>query len=342
MAIKNIDKEKLQSFVGKEYTVTEMLDGIPFRLAVTNKGVFMFKGFTKSRVTQVDYLCNSVWHEIKEFTDKVLSSARDVIVGEYCECFLDFMYFPTDKPRNVEYPGFAGKFVLLDNYAHNPKYKAREFKYDWLRNLCEPAPVISSAELTKLDLDVINKIEDPVELATIFIGSDSTYSCIPLSNIEGVIVDFGSSKFKININDTNAKANVFEKKIYRDSILTDFANVELDSSVGERIHHSKSYIENICDVFVDYMSKTDFFKKNDIEVGDLKSPVVGYTGDMTVSDIPNYTAQTICKYDENARDLLKILLFTFQKPKINTKVNDFSPIVLAKFAKFYQLLKIQK
>jgi len=152
---------------------------------------------------------------------------------------------------------------------------------------------------------------------------DETYSGLPKTSIEGVILDFEGKLFKAGVHEDNIERDIFGKKIYRDAILNDFAKtVASDSNfIRKCASTSSGYLDFVSRIFVEYMDRTDIFTKYTIGDDDVCAPNDGYIGDPDFSRIPG-TASVVCMYDKRAFNIFKMLAYTLCPRSSNIKLSS--------------------
>ena len=114
------------------------------------------------------------------------------------------------------------------------------------------------------------------------------------------------------------------KVLYYPAVLENFChvvnnNVDIDSIVSG----DKEYVDIIYDLFMEYINNTNIFKKMYIEDEDLLPPNSGYIGDIDYDSLPP-TVKVICKVNNTYKNILRILLITFNRSVFDNKFKNFN------------------
>jgi len=333
---KEIDSEILHSLCGKRYSVYEKLDMVYFKIKHTDNGAFLYNRKGKE-ITIVDRICNSMWETIYNDVVKPLGTEENTNLKG---CEIGLFYLPVHKTKVIDYQHLPEKsYYFSDFKAYSTYVPTLKHPYE---NFDSPL-IIDTNILYERDLVDLGRVDlSNAEKASMLIGSDTTFSGNDIDNIEGVVVTFNDAlskkpiSFQIPIVDTKVDIDKFTKSVYRELILTDFANITLSDSnvVYSALHDNDNYVSAICDLFNHYMNNTDVFFKNAIESEDLLPPHVGYMGDICIDMLNNVNTKLICKYDQVAKNVLRMLLMTFKNSEINNKlegINDKQKVVLNSF-----------
>ena len=305
---KEIDNTILHSLCGKRYSVYEKLDMVYFKIKHTSNGVFLYNRKGKE-ITLVDRICNSMWETI--YNDVVKPLETDAYAN-LKGCEIGLFYLPVHHTKVIDYQN------LEENTYYFSDFKAYKEYVPTLKHPYEKfdSPlIIDTNVLYERDIVDLERVDlSNAEKASMLIGSDTTFSGNDIDNIEGVVVTFKDDKkpisFQIPIVDTKVDIDKFTKTVYRELILTDFANITLSDTkaVNTILNDNDNYVSIICDLFNHYMNNTDVFFKNAIENEDLLPPHVGYMGDICIDMLNNVNTKLICKYDQVAKNVLRMLL----------------------------------
>ena len=311
---KDISQKDLEYFKTHKVVITEMLDLIPFNVVVSDDiKIYNPKG---KEISDVDKIVNTVYQDIDNFVYNNISSMfyeLKSMFGNDTELKMCFLYKPVDKTCVIEYPNLPFNFILRAFYVGKKESDAKQLLNRL--NGVSGAPIIKTLDCLKYN-DEDNIID---------ILEGKTWSNNNINNIEGFILSSGKLKYKVSIVDTNPNIEKSTKKIYRDTLLENFVKVVDDIDANYIYDSNKTYIEKTCDLFLEYINKTDILSVAYIEPEDLLPPYAGYKGDINLNNLP-YMVQMICKNNELYKNILKILLITFNIMSSDNKFNSFSDI----------------
>ena len=339
--IARITDSDIEKYKKRKFDVYEKLDMIYFKIHIDADGysVVNSKGRT---INKVDVVVNSVNRDILNFAEIVAPDLYEL----FGDMKIGFFYLPVQKTRNITYHMHTSEihdvsnvFILSDWYVEDKSKKdtgslvlvlansisGSEFKI--ITGLGDKiGPYMGTASLGEW----FDRNMDPVECATELIknaGIDKTFTGNDITEIEGLVLRDGAKSYQIQINDTRSCIEPSSKLIYRDVFLESFIRT-LDEETMDRVldNPDKDYVEKICDLFVEYVNVTDFFKTMLFEEDDLVPPVDGYIGDMSYSMLPPIVS-VICKKMPVYKNALRTLLVTFSSPDNKRKFERFKPEV---------------
>lgn len=316
------DKEIKKYTENKTLMVYEKLDMIYFKFYVTDNGYFIVNAKGKE-IGVVDIITNSVYRDIKEFVDLF---DREGAFAKYGSFSAGLFYLPVHKTKVIVYDRLEeGTFILSDIHTEdksrrdddlfasfvNEKYK---FILGWNGKI---GPYIGNVRLG----DWFDKNDDSWHMAHQMLhmmGGVAPVSGNSVSNIEGLVICDGHVKYEIEVNDTKPLIEATSKLIYRDTLLESFIHTVPTDLADEILLSDRTYIEKICDLFLEYTNMTDFFKTMYFEEEDFLPPVEGYIGDVSYDMLPSIVS-VVCKHNPVYKNVLRILLVTF----CNNKGNSF-------------------
>ena len=324
----SLSKDELNSILHNPITIYEKLDLIYFKVEITKKKIFIYKTPYFKCIDSVDILCNSIYKDINQFVDTLSDFSLKIleIIGE---CKIGFFYMPDLQTKVINYYTWnKTKFILSDLYTKDKSKNNIDVLYSIIETITEPVPKIGNYVYTDLE---INKMQDSIvnsnlqTLVSLLLKTNVSYTGLPISEIEGIVIISNNKKYQIQINNTKPNIDKSITKIYRDTVLTDFIHIILTDSeyINTVCYIHDSYVSLICELFSEYINRTELFTKFDIEPVDLEPPHVGYIGSMDIDNIPVSTARILCKYNKLSENILKILLYCFRNINIK-KYNKFN------------------
>ena len=321
--LKNITEEDLAYMNSHKVTVTEKIDLIYFKVIVSDKDVCVVTSKHKT-ITDVDCIINSVYKNIMQFVDINIKWNYDEIFSTFGCCEIGFFYKPVIKTCMISYPYIDHDFIIGNLYTKLKLNNDVEKLSSILGCVGVLSPICVKESLCKFDN--INDYKNIVSKMT----DNKTWSGNSIDDIEGIILSCGKCNYKITINNTEPNIEKTTKKLYRDTILENFCNVIFDSnSVKEILESRKSYIDKVSDLFLEYINKTNIFTKMYIEPDDILPPTTGYIGDVDYDALPS-TVRLICKGNELYKNILRILLVTFNRSVFDNKFKSFNQDTRAK------------
>lgn len=329
---KNITEKDLAYMKTHKVTVTEKLDLIYFKVMITESGVYPLNSKNKP-ISKVDCIVNSIYKDIVEFVDNSINSKYDELYKTFGNCECGFFYRPIPKTCVIEYNNLTDRFILGNLYTSDKSMNDMH-KFSEIVNSTVLTPICEKECICKFDdindsLDIVQKMTD-----------GKTWSGNKIDQIEGIIMSCGRFNYKITINDTTPYIEKTTKKLYRDTVLENFCHVITSTDNAENIMDSdKDYIEKVCELFMEYVNNTNIFTKMYIEDEDLLPPNSGYIGDIDYDSLPP-TVKLVCKGNNTYKNILRILLITFNRSVFENKFKCFNSDTRAKLT--YILSKINR
>ena len=319
----SITEKDLKYMNTHRVTVTEKLNLVYFKVIVTDVMVCVVN--TKNNpITEVDCVVNSVYKGICDFVDSNIRPKHSELLSTVGCCEICFFYKPVEKPYVIAYPKIDKQFIIGNLYTtvkkKNDIYAVADIigDVDILEPICQ-----------KERMCVIDDINDSLSIAE-KITDGVTWSGNDIKDIEGLILSSGKLCYKITINDTELFIDKYSKKIYRDTLLENFCSVMYgDRKTDEILDGDGDYFKKVCDLFLEYINKTSILSKMVIEDVDLLPPNYGYIGEIDFDKLPS-TVRIICKNNGVYKNILRILLITFNKGVIENKFKDFQDSVRKK------------
>lgn len=313
---KNITERDLAYMRTHKVTVVEKLDMIYFKVSITDTQVCALTSKNK-QIGKVDCIVNSIYKDIVDFVSSNIESHHYELYKEFGNCNCGFFYKPVEKTCTIAYRNCSDKFILGNLYTQDKKLNDID-KFASIINVSVLKPICVKDHICDFD-DINNGIEIVRKMT-----GGKTWSGNDIDDIEGIILSCGKMNYKITVTDTTPDIEKTTKKLYRDTILENFChvvnnNVDIDSIVSG----DKEYVDIIYDLFMEYINNTNIFKKMYIEDEDLLPPNSGYIGDIDYDSLPP-TVKVICKVNNTYKNILRILLITFNRSVFDNKFKNFN------------------
>jgi len=326
--IKEISRADIALFsknVGGGLSIEEKIDAPYFSIYITNDGASSIRKSNGDLVDFVDYTMNSLYKDVMDFSQKLAETIKGEEEQEYV---VEVFYFPSETPRTIPYPEYAGKFMI------SKVSKLNETKTDFEQidsidfyNLLEDEKEkvvlkpIYKLELTEERLDFITKYTSGIYGEAMLMSKLLKEYVKPskLMKAEAYLLRLGKKVFRVQINDKEILTDNIERKMSRDIVLKDFAEWAYGNKIS--IPDRLTYIGKVCDLFKEYINNTDVLNKYSLTEEDLTPPIIGYIGEMTYEFIPDKTVELILKNDQARRAIFKVILSTLRKP-IKKKKDD--------------------
>lgn len=304
--------DELKKLIGEDFQIIEKIDAPYFIIEKHNDEIKVMKR-NHSEITDIDCLLNNSYHEIINISNNIAGSFEG---NNYR---LGMWFFPSAKPKNIEYPKYTGKFMISD-YSGDITTKDLDILYI---NDILPKPIIGNLTLSENTLHKIESYKSGKSSALFFLTNllkgTKKYPGTPLENMEGVILRFKNAQYQIIINEKETqKEDADTKKIYRDMLLKDFLawyNKHLPYIEGKTIKEKITYL------FSKYIKETDIHTKYSITADNLTPPNYGYIGGLTIDDIPNEEVKQMCMFNPVTAKMYKIIMNACRKP-LKRKEND--------------------
>lgn len=320
--LKNITEYELSRIKNKNITVYEKIDAPYFTIEIDTEGNTFVKKSNGTKIDEVDWTLNEINKKVVQFATNIkykLTYNSTHIIGIF--------YFPCDKPRTIEYPGMGEKFLI--SYIKEIDEKTKEVsnitdlkqyishnKID-AECLCPVLNAIIDDEIETAISKYRNEVYSGIMLCTKLFGKSVNPS--KLLKSEGYIFNIGNKKFKVILNDRKQLDDMCVKKLSRDMVLKDFTYWYLNNT--HIVKRNRTYINEVSNLFVDYIKDTDIVKKYDIEEDELEPPYIGYKGNIVYDFITNNETIDIISTDKIALCIFKILLSAL-KTGIRKKHDD--------------------
>lgn len=299
-------------------TVTEKLDLIYFKVMINESGICVLNSKNKP-INDIDCIVNSVYNDIINFVNNRIKSKYDILYNEFGNCDAGFFYKPVPKTQTIVYYNCPYDFILNSLFTAIKSQKNIN-RFSEIIECVRLTPICEKECICKFDdindsLDIVKKMTD-----------NETWSGNSIEDIEGIILSCGKLTYKITINDVTSKIEKTTKKLYRDAILENFSRVISYDDIDIIAKQDKTYIEKICDLFMLYINSTNILTRLYIEDEDLLPPITGYIGDINYESLPS-TVRLICKQSSFYKNILRILLITFNRSVFDNKFDSFDVTV---------------
>lgn len=335
---RNLSENEIRNFLSKEFSIVEKLDMIYFKVSVNHLGVFALKAPKYTAVSDIDCICNSVYNNIVMFANS-LNEFKTDILSKYGECTLGFFYLPVHKTKVIDYYTIGeNTFILSDVYLDKKSALPKsEILSDIHRMFCEVRSDILNSPGISIEVagdDLINDVisllndnQDDTKVIKMILSyfDIETMSGLKYNEIEGLILRNNKEQYQLIANNTDVQLLKGVKKMYRDIVLSHLAKeVITDQYIHTLFNSKKTYLEKVCEVFLDFVNVTDVFTKYKFDEEDFLPPMTGYFGELDIESLPIEDVKTICKVNKVTRNILRMLLHTFTNPISSNKFSDLS------------------
>lgn len=329
--LKDIAEIDLDYMKTHSVTVTEKLDLIYFKVLISEEQINVVTAKNKP-ITKIDCIVNSVYKDIMDYVDRIIVWKKTSILNTLGPCEVGLFYSPVEKTCTISYPNIHNNFIVGNLYTKDKSLNNIENLLNIIPGLVSLTPICIKDDVSDIDINKTN-----LELAEYLTGG-KTWSGNNINDIEGLIVSCGRKQYQIIINDTTPHLEKIAKKLCRDTLLENFCNVVLTNKDCINILESKrDYVDKVCTLFLEFINSTDIFGKLYVDAEDLLPPNVGYIGDIDYSSLTP-TASLICKGNETYKNILRILLVTFNRSVFENKFKNFNDSTRAKLTQI--LIKI--
>lgn len=302
------DKDVNRINAGCSVIVYEKLDAVRFKVEVGYDYVNVLT--SKGRLIQdVDAIVNTVNRSILDFS---FSLPVSEIFDKFGECHMWFCYFPAKKTKIISYENIEPGTFVLTSFFTKDKSKKSDDILNYI-NGADGYPIINTVKVTSAD-DV-----NSVDVLT----CGKTWSGNTIDNIEGLIIDIDGNQYCIDLADTKPYIESSTKLIYRDTIIEDFVHVVPKECFEKEYESDSTYVQSICNLFLEYVNRTNIFSTMWIEEEDVEPPIEGYIGDIDYDRLPS-TVKLACKGNGVFKNVLRILLVTFSYSPFENRFKRFS------------------
>lgn len=340
----NAGTQKIQKFLNTRFTIYEKLDMYYFKVRFDAEGATPVKISDNSDITYEDAIANTLYFPILEFCNNMLQDSADKLYITLGRCIVGLFYCPGTAKFHIRYnEKLAGRFVFSDIYTDKYDFNSKEIFKQTYKELFDSGmlldePVIASAEPVKDPVDTAAVLSDMTEKDRYDYIFDNwcgrTWSDNMKENISGLILRNSRNTYKISnpyLTQQTADTTKYDsssKRLWKDMLLKDFIAVIkkiYGNSFSGYTVSGKTYTENICCLFVDYMNNTDFFNKYRIDEDDLLPTWDRWLLEFDLDKIPNSTAKTICMINPIAKSVLRLLIHIFRTKYIPGKLCELTP-----------------
>ena len=303
------DKEKF-ILQNNNVVVYEMIDGLRFKVVFSDSG-YIIKTAKGKVIDEVDCIVNSFYRDLIEHIAVVITKARLVsVLKHFGNCEAQFIYIPQKRYNVVSYDNYNKKRIVFCSLYTQDKSKLDELEfYHIFDDVVENVPYVYSHHNGIESYDIN------------YLCNGNTFTGNDVSNIEALILESGKVRCKVVVNSTKTNIDPTTKKIYRDTVIEDFAKVMSDVNLDDMCGPNESYVDCICNLFYDYVNRTDIRSKLYIDEEDLLPPSMNNVGDIDVDVLPP-TAKLIC-VNKLHMNILRLLLVTFNTDNVH-KFDSFS------------------
>ena len=317
------DKEK-KILQNNRVVVSEMIDGLRFKIMFSDSG-YVLKTAKGKVIDEIDCIVNSFYKELMDYMRSVVTKTRLVnVLKHFGPCEAQFIYVPKRTYNMVSYNNYQKKRVVFCYLYTQDKSKLDPLNfYHLFDDVVENVPVVA-VHPNGIESYSVNDL-----------CQGKTFTGNSTDNIEALILESGKVKCKVVVNDTTTSIDPTTKKIYRDTVIEDFAKVMSDVNLDEMCAPEESYVDCICNLFYDYVNRTDIQSKLYIDPEDLLPPSVNNVGDIDLDVLPP-TAKIICS-NKLHMNVLRLLLVTFNTENVH-KFDTFSePVKKSLYRIFYKI-----
>lgn len=338
-----ITGDEIKYLISHPLTLSEKLDMIYFKIEINHVTAIPLKTPRFNAVSDVDCIINSIYQDIADFAYKKFYPIRNKLVDKYGSVRIGFFYLPVGKTKHIDYTNSIiykdrknykdGWIGLSDIYFYDKSsrdaYTINDVYSDLISNdviVDKPSIIYEGQTLSNLtEQSVLDSIQSG-SVIDLICPEHSTYSGLPVNEIEAYIVKSGSKQWQIEITDAKPVINKDTKKIYRDTVLSSLVHDLLDTTdIINIVSQSKDiYEDKVAAVFEEFMSHTDIFSKITIDPEDLLPPIDGYIGTMNTESFKSETVKTICLVNETAKNILRLFLHTFTNTIFANKFSDLT------------------
>jgi hypothetical protein len=335
--LRDITEKDLAYMQTHQVTVTEKLDLIYFKVILNDTGVTTVTAKNKP-ITEIDQIVNSVYKNIISFVDRHIKSNYDSIYNSIGNCEIGFFYRPVPRTCVIEYNNIDHDFIIGNLFTSVKNNN----DIDKLASLIGDVSVLKPICIKERICDIPDHYDS---INIVYEMTDGkTWSGNSIYEIEGIILTCGKLHYKVTVNHTEPNIEKTTKKLYRDTLLENFCNVILDknnTNTDYVLDGDSTYVEKIGLLFLDYINRTNIFTKMYIEPEDLLPPNVGYIGDIDY-DAFTPTVKLICKGNELYKNILRILLITFNRSVFENKFKCFNDDVRSKLTQILTRINTKK
>lgn len=291
---------KLKSLLQQPISIYEKLDTFYFNIKIIDNKLKFYKSNGKE-IDLTERILNKMWEEPISFFNKIPENINNVNIGIY--------YFPVEQPLNINYKKLFDKSKYYFNVCYDLNDKKKidlEYDIDKFYNIPK-FEILYKGLLTPLNIKDIylylnNKIDEQTLSKSII--NENTFSGNTIDNIEGLILKTSKHNYQIKINNP-VYIETELQRFYYDMFITDFIsyikNIDLKLITN-------NYINNVCNIFIDYINKTDFLKKYLIESNNLEFPHIGYYAGLNFDLLNNELIKTICLANPVYKNMFTVLL----------------------------------
>lgn len=334
----SIDEKMLRNFFKKPFNIYEKLDMYYFKVYMFSDICIPVFARTGKAISYEDTILNSLFDDIVEFvkTKIDIPELRNKFYSKYGFSKIGFLYYPGNIGNHISYSNLENKtFVLSDIWTTNSPKSLN-------LNLIYFTSIYSSVMNEQfLDVPVIrkiapNEINDSIIDGLIERKSDrkETYEylmnnfCFDTwsknSEINGII--FRSKNKTLQFNMLSSETQKLQeksddtyntiKRMWRELLLLSFIQAmspSIDNLKTKLKISSKTYISNVCDVFIDFIDHADLFAKYSCEDDDFLPSWDKWLLDFNIDKIPNETAKTICQFNPIGKSVLRFLIHSLRR-----------------------------
>lgn len=291
---------------GCSVVIYEKLDAIRFKVEIGYDYINVLS--SKGRLVQdVDAIVNTSTRSILDFSYSLPVSE---IYDKFGECYMWFCYFPAKKTKVIAYDNIEPGTFVITNFFTKDKSKKSDDIVNYIGD-AKGFPVIKVGQFNESDFTDLTVLTD-----------GKTWSGNDINNIEGLIIDIEGSQYCLDVVNTKPEIEASTKLIYRDTIIEDFIHVVPKEFFEKEFDSDHTYITSICNLFLEYVNRTNIFSTMWIEEEDVEPPIEGYIGDIDYSSLPS-TVGLACKGNSVFKNVLRILLITFSYSPFENRFKRF-------------------
>lgn len=350
----SIDEKMLRNFFKKPFNIYEKLDMYYFKVYMFSDICIPVFARTGKAISYEDTILNSLFDDIVEFvkTKIDIPELRNKFYSKYGFSKIGFLYYPGQVNNHTFYPNIKNKTFVLSDIWTSKSPESLNLNLIYFTSIYSSAmdehfldiPLIRKVAPNEIDdvlIDELLKRKNDREEAYEYLMQNFCFkSWSKNSGIDGII--FRSKDKTLQFNLLSSEIQKLKeksddtyntiKRMWRELLLLNFIQAtapSIDKLKTKLKTSSKTYISNVCDIFVEFIDHADIFAKYSCEDDDFLPSWDKWLLDFNINKIPNETAKTICQFNPIGKSVLRFLIhclrrhYTYEELKnLNTDTVD--------------------
>lgn len=334
----SVDDKMLKNFFKKAFNIYEKLDMYYFKVYMFSDICIPVFAKTGKAISYEDTILNSLFDDIVKFikTKIDIPELRNKFYSKYGFSKIGFLYYPGQTNNHISYSNVKNKTFVLSDIWTSKSPESLNLNLIYFTSIYSSVmnkqfldvPVIRKVAANEIDDSIINGLierkSDREETYEYLMNNFCFDTWSKNSEINGII--FRSKNKTLQFNMLSSETQRLQeksddtyntiKRMWRELLLRSFIQAmspSFDKLKSKLKTNSKTYVSNVCDIFVEFIDHADIFTKYSCEDDDFLPSWDKWLLDFNINKIPNETAKTICQFNPIGKSVLRFLIHSLRR-----------------------------